>query len=75
MRWRCSTRRTLRTRFPQLNASDIAMALVEPECGVLMARRAVRTLVEDLEQSGTEYLARTGRRCAVAGSGDVAAPR
>ena len=65
----------LRARYPHLDASDIAMALVEPECGVLMARRAVRTLVEELVQSGTEYLRGTGRRCAVAGSAEVAAPR
>ena len=46
----------LRVRYPHLDASDVAMALLEPECGVLMARRAVRTLVRELVQSGTEYL-------------------
>ena len=46
----------LRARYPHLDASDVAMALLEPECGVLMARRAVRTLVRELVQSGTEYL-------------------
>jgi sarcosine oxidase len=46
----------LRVRYPHLDASDVAMALLEPECGVLMARRAVRMLVRELVQSGTEYL-------------------
>ena len=36
------------------------MALLEPECGVLMARRAVRTLAADLVQSRRpSMLART----------------
>ena len=59
----------LRARYPHLDASDIAMALVEPECGVLMARRAVRTLVEELVQSGTEYL--RGRVAVVPSPGPV----
>ena len=46
----------LRERYAHLDAGDVAMALIEPECGVLMARRAVRTLVEELVQSGTEYV-------------------
>ena len=61
----------LRARYPHLDASDIAMALVEPECGVLMARRAVRTLVEELVQSGTEYL--RGRVAVVPSPGPAAA--
>ena len=59
----------LRARYPHLDASDTAMALVEPECGVLMARRAVRTLVEELAQSGTEYL--RGRVAVVPSPGPV----
>jgi len=42
----------LRERFPHLDAGDIPVALLEPECGVLMARRAVATLAERLQQDG-----------------------
>jgi sarcosine oxidase len=42
----------LRERYPHLHASEISMALLEPECGVLMARRAVRTLAAELVRSG-----------------------
>jgi glycine/D-amino acid oxidase-like deaminating enzyme len=59
----------LRTRYPHLDVADVALALLEPECGVLMARRAVRTLVEDLVQSGTEY--RRGRVAVVPSAGAV----
>ena len=46
----------LRARYPHLDANDISMAMVEPECGVLMARRAVRTLASELARSGTQLL-------------------
>lgn len=46
----------LRERYPQLDAVDISMAMVEPECGVLMARRAVRTLASELVRSGVRLL-------------------
>jgi monomeric sarcosine oxidase len=46
----------LRTRYPHLDASDIGTAMLEPECGVLMARRAVRTLASELVRSGTQLL-------------------
>jgi sarcosine oxidase len=39
----------LRARFPQIRADDIALGLFEPECGVVMARRAVQALVANLE--------------------------
>jgi len=47
---------TLRTRYPHLEADDISMAILEPECGVLMARRAVRTLAAELGRSGVRLL-------------------
>jgi monomeric sarcosine oxidase len=47
---------TLRTRYPHLDASGVSMAMVEPECGVLMARRAVRTLASELVRAGTKLL-------------------
>lgn len=41
---------TLRARHPDLHVDDGAAALLEPDCGVLMARRAVATLARDLQQ-------------------------
>jgi glycine/D-amino acid oxidase-like deaminating enzyme len=38
----------LRARYPHLTADGISMALLEPDCGVLMARRAVATLAARL---------------------------
>jgi sarcosine oxidase len=46
----------LRERYPHLDASDTSMALLEPDCGVLMARRAVRTLASELVRSGARML-------------------
>jgi sarcosine oxidase len=46
----------LRALYPHLEANDVSMALLEPECGVLMARRAVRTLASELERSGARLL-------------------
>jgi len=46
----------LRTRFPQLDAHDLGLALFEPECGVLTARRAVLALVWELERAGVQYI-------------------
>ena len=42
----------LQERYPHLEAGDVSMALLEPECGVLMARRAVRTLASELVRRG-----------------------
>ena len=46
----------LRTRYPHLAAGDIGAALVEPDCGVVMARRAVRTLAADLIAQGVRFV-------------------
>jgi len=43
-------------RFPQMDFSDIVLGIYEPELGVLMARRAVQTLVERYVRGGGEYL-------------------
>ena len=48
--------RQLRERYPHLDAVDLPMALIEPECGVLMARRAVRALASELAQSGVRLV-------------------
>jgi sarcosine oxidase len=49
----------LRTEYPHLLADDVTSALLEPDCGVLMARRAVQTLIAHLERRGAEV--RRGR--------------
>ena len=45
-----------RGRYPHLDAADVSMALLEPHCGVLMARRAVRALASELVKSGALLL-------------------
>jgi monomeric sarcosine oxidase len=42
----------LRARYPHLQASEFPLAIVEPTSGVLMARRAVRTLALELVRAG-----------------------
>ena len=70
----------LRHRYPHLEASDVSMALLEPDCGVLMARRAVRALAAELERSGVRLMrgkavvgANSGRLRAIdlAGGGEI----
>jgi monomeric sarcosine oxidase len=45
----------LSQRYPQLRFSNAALAVLEPESGVLMARQAVQALVKDLLQRQVEY--------------------
>ncbi|MEZ5499160.1 MAG: FAD-dependent oxidoreductase [Steroidobacteraceae bacterium] len=45
----------LRRRWPQIEWSDITAGLYEPEFGVLMARRAVQTLVSQFVADGGSY--------------------
>jgi sarcosine oxidase len=49
---------TLRGRFPQFEVADVAAALFEEDCGVLMARRAVQALARDLESRGVRMVQR-----------------
>ena len=42
----------MRQRYPELKFDDVTWGLLEPESGLLMARRAVRLLVFQLEKSG-----------------------
>jgi glycine/D-amino acid oxidase-like deaminating enzyme len=46
----------IRNRFPQLNTDGIDVALLERECGVVSARRAVRALATDLEGRGVTLM-------------------
>jgi sarcosine oxidase len=48
-------RAALEQRYPQARWKDIEVALLEPEFGVLMARRAVQTLVKQFVKAGGEY--------------------
>jgi sarcosine oxidase len=43
-------------KFPQMDFSDIALGLYEPKLGILMARRAVQTLVDRFVRDGGSYL-------------------
>jgi sarcosine oxidase len=48
-------RAALAQRWPQANWQDIELGLFEPEFGVLMARRAVQTLLKQFLKAGGEY--------------------
>src|SRR5262245_2035951 len=45
----------LKKRFPQFDWSGIEVGLYEPQLGVLMARRAVQTLIREFVLAGGEY--------------------
>ena len=45
----------IRRRYPQLFFADVTWGVLEPNSGLLMARRAVQTLVEDAIKSGVDY--------------------
>src|SRR5688572_29929855 len=49
-------RDALTRRFPHLKADGITLALLEPDCGVLTARRAVRALAGELERRGVRVV-------------------
>jgi monomeric sarcosine oxidase len=48
-------RKALEKRYPQINLDGIGSAILEPNSGVLMARRAVAAVVEDAIFRGVEY--------------------
>ncbi len=43
-------------RYPQIGLERISWAMLEPESGVLMARRAVQAVVTEAIKNGVEYL-------------------
>lgn len=45
----------LRRRYPQIAFDDDSWGILEPRSGVLMARRAVQTVVERAQKIGVEY--------------------
>jgi monomeric sarcosine oxidase len=42
-------------RYPQIGLERISWAMVEPESGILMARRAVQAVVKETIRNGVEY--------------------
>jgi len=48
-------RAALETKYPQVSFEDITIGILEPHSGVLMARRAVATLVEEAVRLGVRY--------------------
>jgi glycine/D-amino acid oxidase-like deaminating enzyme len=46
----------LSAQFPQLNFDGVAWGILEPDAGVLMARRAVQAVVLKARENGVEYL-------------------
>jgi monomeric sarcosine oxidase len=49
------SRNELETRYPQFNFGEIAWGILEPESGVLMARRAVRAVTREIVANGGDY--------------------
>jgi sarcosine oxidase len=58
------------TRYPQMTFPDITWGVLEPDSGLLMARKSVQTLVTHCCKSGLDYL--TASALAPAGSGKLA---
>jgi sarcosine oxidase len=51
------SRAELAKRYPQISFDGKAWGILEPESGVLLARRAVQVVVQETLQNGTEYRA------------------
>jgi sarcosine oxidase len=71
------TRAALEKRYPQINFEGISQGVLEPDSGVLMARRAVAAVVSEALRAGVEYKTAQvsaaygkGRQDFVATSGD-----
>jgi sarcosine oxidase len=62
-------RAELERRYPQFDFGAVTWGLYEPEAGALLARRAVRRVVEETVKSGGEYLRASA--AAPAGAGRV----
>lgn len=43
-------------RYPQFSFAEVTWGVLEPESGLLMARRAVQTLVKESVQNGVEFI-------------------
>ena len=47
---------TLRARYPHLDAADVGTAMLEPEGGVIMARRSIQALASGLSRAGVRLI-------------------
>jgi sarcosine oxidase len=45
----------LEERYPQINFADVALGMLEPESGVLLARRAVNAVVNNAVKNGADF--------------------
>jgi sarcosine oxidase len=45
----------LERRYPQVNFADVAVGMLEPESGILLARRAVNAVVSDAVENGASF--------------------
>jgi sarcosine oxidase len=64
-------RKELERRYPQIGLDEISSGLLEPQSGVLMARRSVIAVVEDAMRRGADY--GTAHVTALAGKNRAAA--
>ena len=48
-------RAALDKRYPQVNFTDVSRGLLEPDSGVLLARRAVACVMEDAVRNGAQF--------------------
>jgi sarcosine oxidase len=69
LRHESMSRVDLGRRWPQIEPGPITWAILEPESGVLMARRAVQAVVAQAVRNGVEYF--QGEAPVLAGSGPV----
>ena len=46
---------TLSERYPQVNFDGVTRGLLEPDSGVLLARRGVQTVIEEAKKKGVEF--------------------
>ena len=63
----------LRARYPHLSTDGVVLALIEPDAGVLMARRSIQTLAAELGRTGVRI--RRGRALQPTTPGRVQAVR
>lgn len=61
----------LRSRYPHFSFDDDAWGIFEPRSGVLMARRAVRAVVERCLRDGVEYFPKAALPPAARGRGRI----
>ncbi len=58
---------TLRARYPHIDAADVGTAMLEPEGGVIMARRSIQTLACQLSDAGVRVTRGRARKPSASG--------